>query len=161
LKLSLFPLDKHLKIYFERLANFVIINWKVFKEENYLDLSTILLIVAGALVVYFLIMLFMQRNTLTQLNEEDFRAGYRKGQLIDIREKEEYDGGHILGARNMPLSQIRYRKNELRTDQPVYIYCQSGVRCPRAAMTLKKYGHKEIYTLKGGFKIWSGKIKAK
>ncbi|MDF2607353.1 MAG: rhodanese-like protein [Bacillales bacterium] len=126
-----------------------------------MGLSTILLIVTGALVVYFVIMLFWQKGALTQLNEDDFKSGYRKAQLIDIREKEEFDGGHILGARNMPLSQIKFRINELRTDQPVYIYCQSGARCPRAAMTLKKYGHKEIYTLKGGFKIWSGKIKAK
>jgi rhodanese-related sulfurtransferase len=106
-------------------------------------------------------MLFYQKGAVKQLGEEEFKAGYRKAQLIDIREKNEYDGGHILGARNLPLTQMKYRISELRSDQPIYLYCQSGARVTRAAMILKKHGHNEIYALKGGFKSWGGKIKAK
>lgn len=98
---------------------------------------------------------------MSTLTEEEFRQGYRKAQLIDVREPKEFDGGHILGARNIPLSQLRNRLVEIRKDKPVYLYCQSGARSTRAAILLNKKGYKDLNTLQGGFKKWSGKIKSK
>ncbi|MBD1378817.1 rhodanese-like domain-containing protein [Bacillus sp. IB182487] len=95
------------------------------------------------------------------LTEDDFRAGYRKAQLIDVREPNEYEGGHILGARNIPLSQMKQRHKEIRPDKPVYLYCQNTVRSGRAAQLLRKKGVQDLYTLKGGYKQWTGKIKTK
>ncbi|MCH1626605.1 rhodanese-like domain-containing protein [Ferdinandcohnia quinoae] len=106
-------------------------------------------------------MFFYQRKILTTLTEEEFRAGYRKAQLIDIREPNEFDGGHILGARNIPLSQFKMRMKEIRPDQPVYLYCQNALRSGRAAQMLRKKGYKQLFQLKGGFKQWTGKIKTK
>ncbi|WP_110111297.1 rhodanese-like domain-containing protein [Bacillus sp. CGMCC 1.16541] len=122
---------------------------------------TFILIAVGAIVVYSVIMFFYQRSIMKTLTEEEFRAGYRKAQLVDIREPNEYEGGHILGARNIPVSQMRMRIKEFRKDQPVYLYCQNGIRAGRAAQMLKRQGIKEIYQLKGGFKNWNGKIKTK
>ncbi|EJS72437.1 rhodanese-like domain-containing protein [Bacillus cereus] len=121
----------------------------------------ILLAVIVAFIGYTVWMYFYQKKLIRTLTEEEFRAGYRKAQLIDIREADEYNAGHILGARNIPLSQIRLRHKELRQDQPVYLYCQSGFRTGRAAQYLKKQGYKDFYQLKGGFKSWTGKIKKK
>ena len=119
----------------------------------------ILLAVIVAFIGYTVWMYFYQKKLITTLSEEEFRAGYRKAQLIDIREADEYTAGHILGARNIPLSQIRLRHKELRKDQPVYLYCQSGFRTGRAAQYLKKQGYKDFYQLQGGFKTWTGKLK--
>ncbi|MBL1704561.1 rhodanese-like domain-containing protein, partial [Klebsiella pneumoniae] len=105
----------------------------------------ILLAVIVAFIGYTVWMYFYQKKLITTLSEEEFRAGYRKAQLIDIREADEYTAGHILGARNIPLSQIRLRHKELRKDQPVYLYCQSGFRTGRAAQYLKKQGYKDFY----------------
>jgi len=121
----------------------------------------ILLAVIVAFIGYTVWMYFYQKKLIKTLTEEEFRAGYRKAQLIDIREADEYNAGHILGARNIPLSQIRLRHKELRKDQPVYLYCQSGFRTGRAAQYLKKQGYKDFYQLQGGFKTWTGKIKKK
>ncbi|AZQ46319.1 rhodanese-like domain-containing protein [Bacillus sp. GX] len=121
----------------------------------------ILLAVIVAFIGYTVWMYFYQKKLIKTLSEEEFRAGYRKAQLIDIREADEYTAGHILGARNIPLSQIRLRHKELRKDQPVYLYCQSGFRTGRAAQYLKKQGYKDFYQLQGGFKTWTGKIKKK
>lgn len=119
----------------------------------------VLLIILGVLVGFGVYRYFKQKKILTTLTEEEFRQGYRKAQLIDVREPNEYKGGHILGARNIPLSQLRTRLTEIRKDQPIYMYCQNGTRTMRAALLLNKKGYKDLYQLKGGFKKWSGKIK--
>lgn len=96
---------------------------------------------------------------ITELTQEEFIQGYRKAQLIDVREPNEFEGGHILGARNIPLTQLKMRLQEIRTDKPVYLYCQGSSRSGRAAQILYKHGCRDIYRLKGGFKKWTGKIK--
>lgn len=102
-----------------------------------------------------------QKRIVKTLSEQEFREGYRKAQLIDVREPNEYEGGHILGARNIPLSQLKTRLVELRQDKPVYLYCQSGMRSGRAAQLLYRKGYKNLSHLQGGFKKWGGKIKSK
>jgi rhodanese-related sulfurtransferase len=126
-----------------------------------LDTLITLLIVAGAILTYSLFTWFYQKRILTTLTEDQFREGYRKAQLIDVREPNEFEGGHILGARNIPLSQLKNRLREIRPDKPVYLYCQSGMRSSRAATMLHRKGYKELSHLQGGFKKWSGKVKTK
>lgn len=121
----------------------------------------ILIGAAVLLVVFGLYRFFKARKIMKTLTEEEFRQGYRKAQLIDVREPNEFDGGHILGARNIPLSQMRNRLIEIRKDKPVYLYCQSGARSTRAAMLLNKKGYEDLNVLQGGFKKWTGKIKSK
>ncbi|MFD2704293.1 rhodanese-like domain-containing protein [Salibacterium lacus] len=119
----------------------------------------------GILLVVLIVLLFRRFKKpgfLTELTQEEFIKGYRKAQLLDVREPREYNGGHILGARNLPLSQLKQRINEIREDQPVYLYCQSGARSRQAARIIrKKAGNSDIYQLKKGFKKWTGKIKQK
>jgi len=126
-------------------------------------LSTLytLLIIIVAVVIYSVFTYFYQKRIVKTVTEEEFRAGYRKAQLIDIREPNEFDGGHILGARNIPLSQMKTRIKEIRPDMPVYLYCQSGMRSARAAQLLHRKGYRNLTQLQGGFKKWSGKVKAK
>ncbi|WP_335872794.1 rhodanese-like domain-containing protein [Bacillus sp. 2205SS5-2] len=131
------------------------------KGERKLATWQIILIILVGLTVYAAIMFFRQKRVLKKLNEEEFRAGYRKAQLIDVREANEFDAGHILGARNIPLSQMKTRLKEIRPDQPVYFYCQSGMRSGRAAQMLSSKGYQELYHLEGGFKKWTGKVKKK
>jgi rhodanese-related sulfurtransferase len=131
------------------------------KRKKGVQSVEIALIVLGAIIVYSVATYFMQRKMVKTLTQEEFRAGYRKAQLIDVREPEEYAAGHILGARNIPLSQLRMRMKELRPDQPIYLYCQSGLRSGRAAQMLYRKGYRDLYHLKGGFKQWTGKVKKK
>ncbi|MBA4535793.1 rhodanese-like domain-containing protein [Bacillus aquiflavi] len=120
-----------------------------------------LLILLGAIITYSLITWLYQRKIVKPLTEDEFRAGYRKAQLIDVRESNEFDAGHILGARNIPLSQMKIRLQEIRPDKPVYLYDHTGIRSGRAAQMLHRKGYKQLYYLQGGFKKWTGKIKKK
>jgi rhodanese-related sulfurtransferase len=110
---------------------------------------------------YYAFTYLYQRKAVKTVTEEEFRAGYRKAQLIDVREPNEFEAGHILGARNIPLTQMRMRLKEIRPDLPVYLYCQSGMRSGRAATFLYRKGYKDLTQLKGGFKGWTGKVKTK
>ncbi|MGG3450148.1 MULTISPECIES: rhodanese-like domain-containing protein [Bacillaceae] len=113
------------------------------------------------MILYALFMYFSQKRAVKPLSQEDFVLGYRKAQLIDVREPNEYNSGHILGARNIPVTQMKQRMKEIRPDKPVYLYCQSGLRSGRAAQMLYRKGYRDIYHLQGGFKKWTGKIKTK
>ncbi|WP_338451657.1 rhodanese-like domain-containing protein [Niallia oryzisoli] len=126
-----------------------------------MDTIYVLLILIAATLIYIGYNWLQQRKILKTLTEEQFREGYRKAQLIDVREPNEFDNGHILGARNIPLSQLKMRLKELRPDKPVYLYCQNGTRSARAAQLLYKKGYKDLSHLQGGFKKWTGRIKTK
>lgn len=122
---------------------------------------TFLIVAAVALITIGVFRYFRQSSYLKVLTEEQFIEGYRKAQLIDVREPQEFDNGHILGARNIPVTQMKQRLVEIRPDKPVYLYCAGSSRSARAAQILHKQGYKDINQLKGGFKKWTGKVKAK
>ncbi|KGP72942.1 rhodanese-like domain-containing protein [Pontibacillus yanchengensis] len=117
-------------------------------------------IVGLALIIGYAVIRYVnQRRYLTTLTPEQFREGYRKAQLIDVREPNEFKAGHILGARNIPVTQLKQRLQEVRPDKPVYLYCQNQTRSSRAANVLHKNGYEQLHVLQGGFKKWDGKIK--
>lgn len=118
-----------------------------------------LVVVLVVLFAFLIFRYFKQRSFLKVLTQEQFKDGYRKAQLIDVREPQEFKKGHILGARNIPLTQMKRRLVELREDKPVYLYCQGSSRSGRAAQLLHKKGYDDVNQLKGGFKKWTGKIK--
>lgn len=102
----------------------------------------------------------MRRNSVaTVIDEETFTAGMRKAQVIDLREKKEFDAGHILGARNLPYSTFRANHSLIRPDLPVYLYDEGKALSSRVAISLGKENFKDLYILKGGYAGWQGKTK--
>lgn len=95
----------------------------------------------------------------TVLEEEKFESGMRRAQIVDLREKNDFDKGHILGARNVPYSMLKQRYIEIRKDLPVYLYDQGMTLSTRAAASLGKKGYSDISILKNGYARWTGKTK--
>lgn len=126
-----------------------------------MDFLYITLGVVVAVLIFAAISYFRIKKAVTTLTQEQFIEGYRKAQLIDVREAKDFANGHILGARNIPQTQLNQRYKEIRADKPVYIYDQNGVRSGRVGLFLKKKGYDQLYQLQGGFKQWTGKVKIK
>lgn len=110
-------------------------------------------------VAYVAVLFWMRQASATVLDATEFGKDLRHVQLIDLRERDDFRAGHILGARNIPYSQLKQRMNELRKDQPVYLYEQGTMVAGRAAFRLKRQGYKNITILKNGYEAWTGKIK--
>lgn len=109
--------------------------------------------------IWEVIQYFRRKNAATALDNEEFNKNLRRVQLIDVREKADFDVGHILGARNIPFYEIKQRHVELRRDQPIYLYEYGSYSAYRAAIQLKKEGFEDLYVLKGGYEDWDGRIK--
>ena len=109
--------------------------------------------------VWEIVQYYRRKKSATALDNESFNQNLRKVQLIDIRERDEYNAGHILGARNIPLFEMKQRYKELRRDTPIYLYEDGTYGAYRAAIILKKQDFEEISILKDGFKKWDGRIK--
>ena len=82
----------------------------------------------------------------------DTEAGYV---ILDVREQEEYDEGHIPGAILIPYTQISERAEEVLTnkDQLILVYCRSGRRSKIAAEALVELGYTNIKEF-GGILDW-------
>lgn len=76
--------------------------------------------------------------------------------LLDVREPNEYNSGHLPDALHIPLSQIKDRAGELAkyTSRPVIVYCARGVRSSSAASALAKLGFARVLELRGGLQAW-------
>ena len=75
--------------------------------------------------------------------------------ILDVREQDEYDAGHIPGAILIPYTQIKEKANEMLTDkdQLILVYCRSGRRSKIAAETLVELGYTNIKVF-GGIIDW-------
>jgi molybdopterin/thiamine biosynthesis adenylyltransferase/rhodanese-related sulfurtransferase len=76
--------------------------------------------------------------------------------VLDVREQNEWDEGHIPGAVHIPRGNLESRIERAAPDpaRPVLIYCSVGNRSAFAAKTLSELGYEEITSLAGGFTDW-------
>lgn len=99
-----------------------------------------------------LVALNIMNNTFKQVHVSDVRKLVEENAyIIDAREKNEYEEGHIINAVNIPLSEIRNRIDEIPTDKPVYIHCRSAQRSYNASVLLGHLGFENIYNISGSF----------
>ena len=71
--------------------------------------------------------------------------------IIDVREPNEFEAGHIVNAINIPLSQFRERMKEIPKDKPVYLHCRSSQRSYNAICALQGNGYRNAYNIMGSF----------
>lgn len=85
-----------------------------------------------------------------EIDEEVRKGAY----LLDVRTPIEFEAGHIEGAINIPVDDLRQRLSELPTNQEILVYCQVGFRGYLALQILKHHGFNHVRNLTGGFKTY-------
>ncbi|WP_246628572.1 rhodanese-like domain-containing protein [Methylomagnum ishizawai] len=75
--------------------------------------------------------------------------------VLDVREPNEFDQGHIEGARNVPLAKLESALElEPHKQSPVIVTCQSGTRSQPACKQLLAQGFTQVFELSGGMLAW-------
>ncbi|MDR1770472.1 MAG: FAD-dependent oxidoreductase [Hungatella sp.] len=74
-----------------------------------------------------------------------------KACIIDVRGRDEFEMGHLIGAVNIPLGELRQRISEIPRDRPVYLHCRTSQRSYNAVMALKGRGFDNIINISGSF----------
>ncbi|MBL0145663.1 MAG: FAD-dependent oxidoreductase [Chitinophagaceae bacterium] len=82
----------------------------------------------------------------TQLNGDDI--------LMDVRTKEEFESGHMHGAINIPVDELRKRLHEISKEKNIYVYCQVGLRGYLAQRILVQNDFINVNNISGGYYLW-------
>ncbi|WNC15309.1 rhodanese-like domain-containing protein [Brevibacillus brevis] len=97
-------------------------------------------------------------NGVKEITPEELQAKLEAGeklQVIDVREVEEWNAGHIKQAKLIPLGFLPTRVDELDKDVPIVMVCRSGARSHMATEYLSAQGY-DVANMVGGMLAWPG-----
>jgi rhodanese-related sulfurtransferase len=117
-------------------------------------------LVAGLLAAWAAVMFYelkLRSQGVTHVSTADAVRLINKGALvIDVRKPEEYEKGHIVNARNVPLERVQQGDDAIKKQKSKILLavCGDGASSGRAAGQLRKAGYENAFSLKGGLTGW-------
>lgn len=131
---------------------------KTTKKKNN---NNIWLILGGLVIIALAVIIGFSQNTaetntlpLEVSVEEAYQMRENGAFVLDVRELNEWEDGHIPDATLIPLGQLESRMGEVPEDQEVVIVCRSGNRSAQARDILKNAGFTKITSMAGGMNQW-------
>ena len=79
------------------------------------------------------------------------KAGGESALVLDVRNVNEYEAGHLAGALNLPVDELRFRMDELPRGVRIHLHCRSGFRAHLALRILKENGYDSLVNVTGGY----------
>ena len=70
--------------------------------------------------------------------------------LLDVRQPGEYEQGHLPGAKLIPLAELQYNLDKVKTDRMTIVYCRSGNRSRSAVGILNGAGLDDVFNMERG-----------
>jgi hydroxyacylglutathione hydrolase len=95
-----------------------------------------------------------QLHIVHEIEADDLARELQAVQVIDVRGHSEWIAGHIPGSLNIPLGYLPERIDELATDRPVVLQCQTDPRSSIASSVLMARGVTNVRNLRGGIAMW-------
>ena len=90
----------------------------------------------------------------TTATVDQLAAALQRGEsILDVREKFEFDSGHVPAATNISMAIVPLRIDEIRGRGPVWVVCESGNRSWQVCDYLSRHGV-EAYNVHGGMSAW-------
>ncbi len=89
-----------------------------------------------------------------QVSVEDLRREMIHLQVVDVRREPEFAGGHIEGAKLMPLHKLESLVSTLDHDRPIAVHCKGGYRSAIACSLIERAGYENVMNVIGGFDAW-------
>jgi hydroxyacylglutathione hydrolase len=74
--------------------------------------------------------------------------------VLDVRETSKWDTGHIKGAHHIYAGHVEHRLDEVPTDRPIVVTCNTGNHASLVASILRQKGYRDVYNLLGGMVAW-------
>lgn len=123
-------------------------------KKIYSHVAVILIAVVVLLVSGYYIFIRNYNNISDEPNRMSVQIKDVDGQLIDVREPDEYAADHANGAINIPLGNILNGDfSKIDINRPVYVYCRTGNRAGQAKTALEGAGYQNVTNL-GGLSDW-------
>lgn len=82
----------------------------------------------------------------------------KDGVVLDIRDKKDFDAGHIVDSVNIPMAKLVERISELEKfkSRPIIVVCKLGQHSSDSCKTLSDAGFEQVVKLRGGMAEWRG-----
>jgi rhodanese-related sulfurtransferase len=96
-----------------------------------------------------------------EISAKELQQALEQGQalsLIDVREVDEVEAGHIPGIIHIPLGLLEFRMHELNKNESYIMVCRSGGRSGSATQFLESHGF-DVSNMVGGMLAWGGEVK--
>ena len=99
-------------------------------------------------------------KSINNINVENLINNTENLLILDVRLFSEFKEGKIKNAINIPLDELEYELDEIENfkENPVLVYCKSGVRSNLACFILEEAGFTDLYNLRGGILDYKGEI---
>lgn len=111
------------------------------------------------LVLAFILFLYEKSKSGISISPQQIALLVNKqgGTIVDIRDKAEFNKGHITDSRHIPLHDLGKRAVELEDfkNKPVVVVCKMGASAGGACKQLKSIGFSQVYKLAGGISEWT------
>ncbi len=96
------------------------------------------------------------REPFARINVDEGREMMSRNSVavIDVREPNEYNAGHVPNAKLIPVSTVFARRNEIPGDKDIIFVCQVGQRSALACEMAAAAGFTRLFNLEGGTEAW-------